>query len=238
MSFRNTHTPRLSEIAAGGRKHQLPKRANRNNSMEFYMTPELEAEFVRLYPVTINRKMMRLFGISFSVLQRFKRQLGLEKQMPAIRRKQAEITKRICEENGYYNSLRGKRPSEACMEASRRLRATGWVPITPEKRNSAEFKARFAAGVEKRKETYRREQLRVYNGLEQRTKLHIPYYPYGKRRTSFRHCCKKAGYMPGSRHDERERWIIYYTPDTQRSPIRERHGIAMGFRFEPMKQTT
>ncbi len=234
MSFRNTQTPRLSEIAAGGRKYQLPKRSGKNNAMEFYMTPELEAEFVRLFPVTINRKMMRLFGISFSVLQRYKRKLGLAKQMPAIRKKQAEITKRICEENGYYNSLRGKRPSEACIEAGRRLRATGWVPLTPEKRNSAEFKARFAEGIERRRETYRRERLRVYNGLEQKTKLYIPYAPFGKRRSSFRHCCKKAGYVTGNKHDDNERWVIYYTPDTQRGKIREQHGIALGFRFEPM----
>jgi hypothetical protein len=61
----------------------------------YYLTPELEQHFRRLYPTTLNRDMMRLFGISFVTMQRFKRQLGLTKNMTTIRRKQAAIAKQI-----------------------------------------------------------------------------------------------------------------------------------------------
>lgn len=72
---------------------------------------------------------MQWFGISFSTLQRFKRELGLEKDMRAIRKQQAKDAKKICEKNGYYDSIRGKAPSEACLEATRRLRASGFHPV-------------------------------------------------------------------------------------------------------------
>lgn len=73
--------------------------------------------------------MMTWFGIGFPTLQRFKRELGLEKDMKAIRKQQAKDAKKICERNGYYDSLRGKAPSEACLEAIRKRHAAGFCPI-------------------------------------------------------------------------------------------------------------
>ena len=111
MSYPNTHTPRMAEIE-GKARYQLPSRLVRGVKT-YYLTPELEQHFRRLFPVTMNRDMMRLFGISFSTMERFKRNLGLTKNMRTIRHKHAQQVKRICEENGYYDSLRGKAPSEA-----------------------------------------------------------------------------------------------------------------------------
>lgn len=234
MSFRNTKTPTKREIT-GKAKYQCPIHKVRNADA-YYLTPELEAHFRRLYPVTLNRDMMRMFGISFSTMQRFKRELGLQKKMKTIRHKQAQWAKRICEENGYYESMRGKAPCEAAMEATRQLRASGWHPMQVVRKNKRRYQRLMQKRSEKRKELMRKERLRVNWGLEQSTNLHLPYDPYGKKRTSFKSTCRQVGYIPGKAHNPAERWIIYYNQDTKRGELREKHGIALGFKFEPLKQ--
>ena len=233
MSFRNTKTPTKAEIK-GKPRYQVPTRLV-HGLTAFYLTPELEAHFVRLYPITLNRDMMRIFGISFSTMQRFKRELGLQKKMKTIRHKQAQLAKRICEENGYYESMRGKAPCEAAMEATRQLRASGWHPMQVVRKNKRRYQRLMQKRSEKRKELMRKERIRVDWGMEQNTNLHIPYDPYGKRRTSFKSTCKRVGYIPGNAHKPSERWIIYYTNETQRGELREKHGTALGFKFEPLK---
>ena len=88
MAFPNTHTPTRAEIT-GKARYQCPMHKV-HGADAYYLTPEMEKHFRRLYPVTMNRDMMRLFGISFSTVQRFKRSLGLEKKMKTIRRKHAK----------------------------------------------------------------------------------------------------------------------------------------------------
>ena len=232
MSFRNTKTPTKGEIV-GKPKYPVPTRLVRGIEA-YYLTPELEAHFVRLYPVTMNRDMMRLFGISFSTLQRFKRQLGLEKKMKTIRHKQAQLAKRICEENGYYDSLRGHAPSEAAMEATRKLRATGWHPMQVVRKNKRRYQRLMAQRSEKRKEAMRKDRLRINWGIEPEHNFNLPYDPYGLKRTSFRNCCRQVGYIPGNARKQSERWVIYYTDETKRGKIREQHGTALGFRFEAL----
>ena len=126
MSFNNTKTPLKPTTAA---KWQVPMRPSPKRGVkEYYLEGELKERFCKLFPKNSNRRMMTWFGIGFSTLQRFKREFGLEKDMKAIRKQQSKDTKRICERNGYYASLRGKAPSEACLEAARKLRASGFHP--------------------------------------------------------------------------------------------------------------
>ena len=231
MSFRNTKTPTKGEIV-GKPKYPVPTRLVRGIEA-YYLTPELEAHFVRLYPVTMNRDMMRIFGISFSTMQRFKRQLGLQKKMKTIRHKQAQVAKKICEENGWYDSLRGKAPSDACLQAAKELRESGFHPMKAlRKKNKRRYDRICEQRSERRKELMRRERLRVDWGIGQNTNLHIPYDPYGRKRCTFKNCCKQVGYIPGKAHDPSERWVIYYNEQTKRGELREKHGIALGFKFE------
>ena len=117
MSFRNTKTPLKPTTAA---KWQVPMRPNaKSGAKEYYLEGELKERFCKLFPKNSNRRMMTWFGISFSTMQRFKCEFGLEKDMQAVRKQQAKDIKKICERNGYYASIRGKAPSEACMEAAR-----------------------------------------------------------------------------------------------------------------------
>ena len=233
MSFPNTHTPTKAEIV-GKPRYQVPTRLV-HGLTAFYLTPELEAHFVRLYPITLNRDMMRIFGISFSTMQRFKRQLGLTKNKKVIIRKQAEVCKKICEANGYYDSIRGKAPSEAAMEATRRLRATGWHPMQVVRKNKRRYQRLMQKRSEKRKEAMRKDRLRINWGIEPEHNFNLPYDPYGLKRTSFRNCCRQVGYIPGNARIQAERWTIYYDENTKRGAIRERHGIELGFKFEAQK---
>lgn len=218
MSFRNTKTPLKPTTAA---KWQVPMRLHPGMGVkEYYLEGELKERFCKLFPKNSNRRMMTWFGISFSTLQRFKRECCLEKDMKAIRKQQAKDIKKMCERNGYYASLRGKAPSEACMEATRQLRAAGFHPMKQLKAtNPRKYKRLMRKRSEQRKELYRKEQLRAFYGLERQTNLRIPTNPLSHRATAQKHamikCCNYFADPLGDPH------IICYDSETQRSAQRE-----------------
>ena len=226
MSFNNTKTPLKPTKEA---KWQVPMRPNAKSGMkEYYLEGELKERFCKLFPKNSNRRMMTWFGISFSTLQRFRRELGLQKDMRAIRKQQAKDVKKICERNGYYASIRGKAPSEACMEATRQLRASGFHPIKQLKANNPrKYKRMLRKKSEQRKELWRKEWLRALYGLERQTNLRIPSSPLSHRASSQKHamirCCNYFADPLGDPH------IVCYDSDTQRSARREataaKHGL-------------
>ena len=226
MSFRNTKTPLKPTAAA---KWQVPMRPNAKSGVkEYYLEGELKERFCKLFPKNSNRRMMAWFGIGFSTLQRFKREFGLEKDMKSIRKQQAKDTKRICERNGYYASIRGKAPSEACMEAARRLRAAGFHPIKQLKANNPrKYKRLMQKKSEQRKELWRKERLRAFYGLDRQTNLHIPSSPLSHRAAAQKHAMIKfCNYFADPDGDPH---IICYDSETQRSARREataaKHGL-------------
>ena len=226
MSFNNTKTPLKPTTPA---KWQVPMRPNPTSGMkEYYLEGELKERFCKLFPKNSNRRMMTWFGIGFSTLQRFKREFGLEKDMKSIIRQQAKDTKRICEKNGYYASIRGKAPSEACMEAARQLRAAGFHPIKQLKANNPrKYKRLMQKKSEQRKELWRKERLRAFYGLDRQTNLHIPSSPLSHRAAAQKYAMIKAcNYFPDPLGDPH---IICYDSETQRSARREataaKHGL-------------
>ena len=226
MSFRDTKTPLKPTTAA---KWQVPMRPNAKSGMkEYYLEGELKERFCKLFPKNSNRRMMTWFGISFSTLQRFKREFGLEKDMPSIIRQQAKDTKRICERNGYYASLRGKAPSEACMEATRQLRASGFHPMKQLKANNPrKYNRLMRKRSEQRKELWHKERLRAFYGLERQTNLRIPSSPLSHKASAHKYAMiKTCNYFADPLGDPR---IICYDSETQRSARREatatKHGL-------------
>ena len=226
MSFNNTKTPLKPTTAA---KWQVPMRPNTQSGVkEFYLEGELKERFCKLFPKNSNRRMMAWFGLSFSTLQRFKREFGLEKDMKSIIRQQAKDTKRICERNGYYASLRGKKPSEACFDGARKLFASGFHPMKQLKANNPrKYKRLMRKKSEQRKELWRKEQLRAFYGLERQTNLRIPSSPLSHSASAHKHamirCCNYFADPLGDPH------IVCYDSDTQRSAQREataaKHGL-------------
>lgn len=227
MSFRNTKTPLKPTTEA---KWQVPMRPNEKSGVkEYYLEGELKERFCKLFPKNTNRRMMIWFGISFSTLQRFKREFGLEKDMQAVRKQQAKDTKRICEKNGYYASLRGKAPSEACLEATRQLRASGFHPMKQLKANNPrKYKRLMRKRSEQRKELYRKEQLRAFYGLERQTNLRIPAAPLSHSASSHKHAMiKSCNYFADPLGDPH---IICYDSETQRSAQREATAAKYGLK--------
>lgn len=232
MSFNNTKTPTKPTCKA---KYQVPQRKHaRAGVMEFYLTPELEKEFRRLFPVTMNRRMMELFGISFSTLQRFKRELGLVKNETTIRKKLAKQVKKICEDNGYYDSLRGKAPSDACIEATKKMWAEGFHPMKALKKKSPrKYKRTCQRRSEERKALIAKEKKHIRWGLSQSTGLHLPFDIFTRSQVSHRHNALKRGYLLGDMAEfSGERYTIFYDKDTKRSPRFEQNCINDGFRFQ------
>ena len=226
MSFNNTKTPNKP---IGKAKWQVPMRPNAKSGVkEYYLEGELKERFCKLFPKNSNRRMMTWFGLSFTTLQRFRRELGLEKDMTAIRKQQAKDAKKICERNGYYASIRGKAPSEACLEATRQLRASGFHPLKQLKANNPrKYKRLMRKKSEQRKELWRKERLRAFYGLERQTNLRIPAAPMSRRATAQKHAMiKLCNYFPDPDGDPH---IICYDSETQRSARREataaKHGL-------------
>ena len=196
---------------------------------EYYLEGDLKERFCKLFPKNSNRRMMTWFGIGFSTMQRFKREFGLEKDMKSIRKQQAKDIKKICERNGYYASLRGKKPSEASIEATRRLRASGFHPIKQLKANNPrKYKRMLRKRSEQRKELFRKERLRAFYGLERKTHLRIPSNPMSRKAIAHKYAMIKAcNYFADPLGDPH---IICYDSETQRSARREATAVKHGLK--------
>lgn len=197
--------------------------------MSYVLTDEQRDLLIKLYPKRSNAELMKLFGLSFSSLQRLRRSLGLQKDMATIRKQLAERVKEICERNGYYDSLRGKPPSAAAIEASRRRLAEGFKPLEEfRKKHPKQYKAMLLRRGKGRTQLIEKERQRVDWGVPQLSKLHVPFAPFNKRQVSLRNNMKKRGYLPGSAYGN-ERMTIYYTEETNRSALMEQHAAAAHF---------
>lgn len=226
MSFGNTKTPCKP---TGEAKYQIPMRATpESNGVKTYVLEgELKKKFIKLFPKNSNRRMMEWFGISFSTVQRFKNELGLKKDMKAIRRQQIMDVKKTCEENGYYDSLRGKPVSEACQEGRRRLFESGFCPLKAlKKKNPRRYKAFLLRSSEAHKEVWRKERLREEYGLERKTKLNISQRPMKSAAASFKNMMThrlNCFSVPG------HPWWIAYDSETNRSERSEATARKHGF---------
>ena len=226
MSFNNTKTPNKP---IGKAKWQVPMRPNPTSGMkEYYLEGELNERFCKLFPKNSNRRMMTWFGISFSTLQRFRRELGLQKDMRAIRKQLAKDIKKTCEKNGYYDSLRGHAPSEACQEAARKMWAEGFHPMKQLKaKKPRRYRMVLRKRSEKRKELWRKERLRLKYGLERKTRLHIPLNNIPHRAAAHKYLMiRQCNYFADPLGDP---YVVCYDSQTQRSARREataaKHGL-------------
>lgn len=233
MSWSKTHNK--SEITVKA-KFPVPQIINKWGHTEFVLTPEIAKELKRLYPIKTNLELMGLFAIGFSTLQRFKRELGLKKNEKVIRRKQAELAKQTCENNGYYDSLRGRKPTQQCIDASKRWWADGNHPLDIlKKKNPRKYRKIRKDASEKRKAQFADERRRVKIGLDQKTNLHIPQFGYTRKQVCHRHNAIKRGYILGDyRENMGERYTIFWNRQTERSERFEHNLVKDGFRVSAL----
>lgn len=235
MAFNNTKTPVKPTDGKGQRYHLTP--VGPLGRLE--MSPEVEEAFRRLFPIRLNVDLMRMFGMSHSTLHRYARQFGLKKNRATILRLHAAQIKKICTNNGYYESIKGKAPSQAAIEGTRRLRATGWNPITALKRkNRRKYKKLMEQKREDRKALIARERRRYRLGMEPLSNLMTKQYAdtqYTKQQICCRHYAKKHGYIVGDPAPESgERTAIYYTEQTTRRPRFEQNAERYGMMVHPI----
>ena len=212
------------------------------------LTDEQRAWLCKWFPEEENSRLMKASGMSHSTLHRFAREFGLTKSPKGIKRikkRHAAHIKRVCEKNGYYESLRGKQPSEATKLGTIRM----WQDIRDGKRehparimkrtNPRKYRKWMQRKSKERKETIRKEMRRVLYGLERQTKLKcIVMCKYTKSQTSHRYNALKRGYivMQDCSEQSGERYNIYYDDQTERAPIFERHLLADGFKLLEWKE--
>jgi hypothetical protein len=209
------------------------------------LTDEQKEWLCKWFPEVENSRLMEASGMSHSTLHRFARQFRLtksEKGIRGIKKRQAAHIKHVCENNGYYDSLRGRQPSEACRNATAQM----WQDIQDGKRehparilkrkNPRKYRKWMQRKSEERKETIRKETRRVLYGLERKTKLKcIVMCKYTKRQVSHRYNALRRGYiiMQDCSDQSGERYNIYYDDQTERTPIFERNLVNDGFRLLP-----
>ncbi|MEE1004889.1 MAG: hypothetical protein UH685_06085 [Bacteroidaceae bacterium] len=223
------------------RPYTSPKgRACTVRCLSVVLTDEQRDWLVRWFPVTENARLKKASGMKDATLHRFAREYGLaksQKGMHAIRVRQAAKTKKACAKNGYYDSLRGRRPSDACIEASRIM----WQEIKSGKRTSpheklkqrpSRYRKMCAQMSENRKELIRKERQRAFYGLKRKTQLTcVVLQRYTRSQVSARYNALKKGYLVAAdRSDEGGmRYDIYYDENTKRTDRFEKNLKALGF---------
>ena len=208
-------------------KYIVPTCHSKHGMPKYYLEGEVQEKFCELYPKHCTRKIMAWFGLSFSTVYRFAKELHLQKDMVAIRKEHGRQIKKTCEANGYYDSIRGKKPSEACMQAMRKKRAEGYHPLLQLKKdNPRRYKMLMKKRSEARKKLIQQERRRQELVLKRHTKLYLPFNPLSHTACTHKHAMiKECNYFAVPEHSD---WVCYDS-QTKRSERREatakRHGL-------------
>ena len=213
--------------------------------MKWVLTDEQREWFCKWFPEEENSRLMKASGMSHTTLHMFARKYGLTKSAKGIKRikhRQALHVKRLCERNGYYDSIRGRQPSEACKEATRKR----WRDYREGKCESPQaimkrkhprkYKEMTKRMSENRKELFRKERRKLMYGIQRETKLKgIVLNPYTRSQICRRYNALQRGYiiMEDCSEQSGERYNIYFDSSTQRSTIFERNLAKDGFNILP-----
>ena len=197
------------------------------------LTDEQQEWLRRWFPEVDNNLLIKESGMSHSTLHRFAREYGLKK---SIKKQQAAHIKKLCEKNGYYDSLRGHPVSEACRRGTSQM----WQDIRDGKRehpiavmkreNPRKYHKWMLRKSRERKETIRKERLRMKYGIPRKTRLKmVVLNPYTRRQTGHRYNALKRGYyvMEDCSEQGGERWNIYYERNLKADGFRVIEGPLM-----------
>ena len=207
------------------------------------LNDEQKAWLVRWYPVTENSRVADAMGIGVTRVHDFAREFGLvksEKGIKAIRHRRDLKAAKTNEANGCYDRKRGHPCSEATMNGLMKR----WqkvrdgliesIPVRMKRENPEKYQEWMRKRSVERKESIRKEKLRVLYGLERKTRLTaVVMTPYRKSQTSHRVNALKRGYILTEDCSEGnpDRYIIYYDEETKRSPRFEANCVADGFKI-------
>lgn len=200
-----------------------------------------------VFPKTKSAAVAEMMGVSVDTVSNLARKLGLRKSEAgkrAIRRKAAQAAKKTCENNGYYDSLRGRCPSAEAMAGL----AKYWEQVhsgekeNPMARMKREQPRRYHAMHRRRgealRELYRKERLRLEYGMERKTRKALPRVPYRRSQVNRRLNALMRGYLVAEDSSDKggQRYNIYYDEQTAISERFEQNCIKDGFRI--LRDTT
>lgn len=223
----------------------FPGQLVKENNYKWKITQEQIDWLCKYFPEYENRILMKKSGMKHSLLHRLAREHGLrksEKAMKRIIKKHAQQVKRICERNGYYESMRGKQVSTQCREANMKYLREIQQGIrehpfhTMKRENPRKYKKMIEKESRDRREVIRKEKLRMAYGLDRKTKLPtVVICRFTRSQTSHRYNARKKGYIIPEDCSEMgdTRYVIWYDDDTKRSRIIERNLIKDGFKVLP-----
>jgi len=218
-------------LARGGRNHRAA-----------VLSDEQREWFFRWFPVTENRRMAKAMGLSQSAVRQMARRMGLRKSdagRAAIHRRSARIMARTFERRGLYAAKRNRPSSPATKEGVRRFwedvrEGRRLSPLDTMRQNPKRYAAYIARISADRKETIRKEKLRLVYGLGRKTRLTaVVLKPFTRSQIAHRSNALKRGYLLDYDCSEGTagRYVIYYDGETERSEQFERNCMKDGFTF-------
>lgn len=208
------------------------------------LNDEQKAWLNKWFPVTENRRLCKEMKVSKYKLSEFVRELDLHKSevgMKAIKRRQVKAIMKANLRNGCYDRKRGHPPSEATLEAVRKR----WQDVRAglrespaeilKRTNPEKYKAWLEKRSQYRRESIRKEKMRIIYGLKRKTRLNfLALCPYKRSQIHHRHNALKRGYLLDEDCSEGSpgRYVIYYDDETQRSEKFEQNCMNDGFEIK------
>lgn len=208
---------------------------------EVVLTAEQEEWLRKYFPTNRGDILRNMMGLNLTTFYRILRTLGIKKDQRTrarIWRAASRKGKEKCRKNGYYDSLRGKKPSPQCMEAmhERWQRVREGKELHPMAQLKKDHPRLYKKACEERRNKRLRllksEKLRLMSGMKQESRLkNIRVVPYTKSQVSHHLNAVRRGYWyyKDCAEDDPERWNIYYDEETQRAPKFEANCIKDGF---------
>lgn len=186
--------------------------------MKIIWNEEMLFTLRELFPTATNAAIAARLGIGTRQVAMKAAELGLGKGYEARR---AAAVKVVLDNYGHHPY------SELSIMAGVSVRTVSRIAAGHGLTRSAAESASFISA--RRKETVRRERLRMRIGLDPLTKVKVTS---DRKRTCLRNRLKQSGYivLRGSN-------IIYFTPDVARSTQREDTGASLGLVFRPLPET-
>lgn len=199
------------------------------------LTSEQQDWLRKWFPVVECRRLMKATGMTYYAIHHFAQVEGLTKSedgLHTIMKRVACKANKTKESNGYFESIRGKRPHENAIEATRKRWKEGFHPYRQLSKRA--YNKCMQRKSEAQKETIRRERRRDIYGLERKTALHLPMSPYTKSQLAHRYYALRHGYLLSTDITEGhgERYVIYYDEQTDRRAVFERNAEKNGFTFK------
>lgn len=199
----------------------IQRKRPKRDCTKIVLTDEQQQWLCDNYATTLNKDLAAHLGISEGTLHRFARRLGLKKDpgwFHALVMERCQLMSRLTKgvgNEGQRNLMKGA-PHRFRKGQSNRDRF-----------GEQNERRRIQRAAATRRETIRKERMRVRWGLPQETKLRVVL---NRKASYIRHSLKKAGYILQGRCA----WEACYTADTHRIPSLEQSAQQNGIKISSL----